>query len=78
MGCSNRTLEPNQGIYLSQAILLAVSFGVDRFFPYEIPAVDAMTWTRNTISESFTPTSRRSPATWRYPCPDESCALRDP
>ncbi|NLF73992.1 MAG: hypothetical protein GX575_33720 [Candidatus Anammoximicrobium sp.] len=40
MGCSNRTLEPNQGIYLSQAILLAVSFGVDRFFPYEFQAVE--------------------------------------
>ncbi len=40
IGCSNRTPEPNQGIYLSQAILLAVSFGVDRFFPYEFQAVE--------------------------------------
>lgn len=40
IGGSNRTLEPNQGIYLSQAILLAVSFGVERFFPYEFQAVE--------------------------------------
>ncbi len=40
LGGSNRTLEPNQGVYLSQAILLAVSFGVDRFFPYEFQAVE--------------------------------------
>ncbi|NLX54155.1 MAG: hypothetical protein GXY58_03490 [Planctomycetaceae bacterium] len=40
IGSSNRTLEPNQGIYLSQAILLAVSFGVERFFPYEFQAVE--------------------------------------
>ncbi len=40
LGGSNRTPEPNQGIYLSQAILLAVSFGVERFFPYEFQAVE--------------------------------------
>lgn len=40
MGSSNRTPEPNQGIYLAQAILLAVSFGVERFFPYEFQAVE--------------------------------------
>jgi hypothetical protein len=40
IGGSNRTLESNQGIYLSQAILVALSFGVDRFFPYEFQAVE--------------------------------------
>ena len=40
IGGSNRTLELNQGIYLSQAMLLALTFGVERFFPYEFQAVE--------------------------------------
>ncbi len=40
LGNTNRCMEENQGIYLSQAILLALANGVDRYFSYEFQAVE--------------------------------------
>lgn len=40
LGNMNRCVPENQGIFLSQAILLALSNGVERFFSYEFQAVE--------------------------------------
>ena len=40
IGNGNRTAESFQGIYLSQAMLLALTYGVEVFFPYEFQSVE--------------------------------------